>query len=74
MTWDHQQGRQWVGSVSPKFYWRLPTPFTTALFFKGQLVHAHLEIQVAQRFGGEWMHAYVWLGPLAVHLKLSQHC
>ena len=24
-------------------------------------------------FGGEWVHVYVWLSPLAVHLKLSQH-
>ena len=22
---------------------------------------------------GEWMHAYVWLSPFAVHLRLSQH-
>jgi len=25
-------------------------------------------------FGGEQIHIYVWLSPLAVHLKLSQHC
>ena len=25
-------------------------------------------------FGGEWIHVYIWLGPFAVHLKLSQHC
>ena len=24
--------------------------------------------------GEEWIHEYVWLGHLAVHLKLSQHC
>ena len=24
--------------------------------------------------GGEWIHVYVWLSPLAVHLKLPQHC
>ena len=24
-------------------------------------------------FGREWIHEYVWLSPLAVHLKLSQH-
>ena len=24
--------------------------------------------------GGERMCVYVWLSPLAVHLKLSQHC
>ena len=22
-------------------------------------------------FGGEWVHAYVWLSPLTVHLKLK---
>ena len=25
-------------------------------------------------FGGEWIQVYVWLSPLAVHLKLLQHC
>ena len=25
-------------------------------------------------FGGERRHAYVWLSPFAVHLKLSQSC
>ena len=25
-------------------------------------------------FGGEWIHAYGWLSPFAVHLKLPQHC
>jgi len=25
-------------------------------------------------FVGEWIHAYIWLSPFAVHLKLSQHC
>ena len=25
------------------------------------------------KFGGEWIHAHVWLNPFAVHLKLS-HC
>ena len=25
-------------------------------------------------FGGERIHVYVWLSPLAFHLKLSQHC
>ena len=26
------------------------------------------------KFGGEWIHVYVWLSPFAVHLKLSQRC
>ena len=25
-------------------------------------------------FGGEWIYVYVWLNPLAVHLKLLEHC
>ena len=25
------------------------------------------------KFGGEWIHACVWLSPFAVHLKPSQH-
>ena len=25
-------------------------------------------------FWGEWIHVYVWLSPLTVHLKPSQHC
>ena len=25
-------------------------------------------------FCEEWIHIRVWLSPLAVHLKLSQHC
>ena len=25
-------------------------------------------------FGGKWIHVYVCMSPLAVHLKLSQHC
>ena len=24
-----------------------------------------------REFGGEWIHAYVWLSPFTVHLKLS---
>ena len=26
------------------------------------------------KFGGEWIHVYVWLSPFIVHLKLLQHC
>ena len=27
-----------------------------------------------REFRGARIHVYVWLGPFAVHLKLSQHC
>lgn len=26
------------------------------------------------KFGGDGIHGYVWPGPFAVHLRLSQHC
>ena len=26
------------------------------------------------KFGGEWIHVYLWLNPYAVYLQLSQHC
>ena len=29
---------------------------------------------MVEKFGGEWIHIYVWLSPFIVHLKLSQHC
>ena len=25
-------------------------------------------------FRGEWIHVYIWLGPFAVHLNISQLC
>ena len=27
-----------------------------------------------RRFGEEWIHVHVWLSPITIHLKLSQHC
>ena len=34
----------------------------------------YMAAQMGGEFGGEWIHVYVWLNPLAVNLKLSQHC
>ena len=34
----------------------------------------HMAAWLGGEFGGERMRVYVWLGPLAVYLKLSQHC
>ena len=34
----------------------------------------YVAAQVGEEFGGECIHVYVWLSPVAVHLKLSQHC
>ena len=33
----------------------------------------YVAAQTRGEFGGDWTHAYVWLGRSAVHLKLSQH-
>lgn len=32
-----------------------------------------LKVYVKRPQSGEWMHVYVWVGPFAVHLKVSQH-
>ena len=29
---------------------------------------------MGEKFGGEWVHVYVWLSPFSLHLKLSKHC
>ena len=34
----------------------------------------HVAVWMGGEFGGEWIHAYVWLSSCTVHLKLSQHC
>ena len=43
------------------------------LYSTGNSVQYHVEGWMGREFGGEWIHAYVWLSPFAVHLKLSQH-
>ena len=35
-----------------------------------ELAQRHAAAWVGAEFGGEWVHAYVWLSPLAMHLKL----
>ena len=40
----------------------------------GNSAHCYVAAWMVGEFGGEWIHAYVWLSPFAVHLKLSQHC
>ena len=34
----------------------------------------YVAVWMGGEFGEEWIHVYVWLSPLAVHLELSQHC
>ena len=41
---------------------------------KGNSAQCYVAIWMGGEFGGEWIHAYVWLSPFIVHLKLSQNC
>ena len=40
----------------------------------GSSAQCHVAAWRGGRFGGGWMHVYVWLSPCAVPLKPSQHC
>ena len=40
----------------------------------GTSVQCYVAACMGGESGGEWIHAYVWLSPFAVHLQLSQHC
>ena len=44
------------------------------LYGKGNAAQCHVAGWIGVGFGGERIHVYVWLGPFAVHLKLSQYC
>ena len=45
------------------------------LYSTGNSARCYVAAWMGGEFGGEWIHAYVWLSPFAVHLKLSsQHC
>ena len=39
----------------------------------GNSAQCYVAAWMEGEFGREWIHVYVWLSPLAVHLKLS-HC
>ena len=43
------------------------------LYSTGNSAQCYAAAWMGGEFGGEWIHAYVWLSPFAVHLKLSQH-
>ena len=34
----------------------------------------YVAVWTGGKFGGEWIHVYVWLSSFTVHLRLSQHC
>ena len=40
----------------------------------GKSAQCYVAVWMGGKFGGEWMHVYVWLSPFAVHLKLLHHC
>ena len=44
------------------------------LYSTGNSGHCYVPGWMGGEFGGEWIHAYVWLGPFSIHLKPSQHC
>ena len=44
------------------------------LYSTGYSAQCYVAAWVGGEFGGEWIHVYVWLSPLTVHLKLLQYC
>ena len=44
------------------------------LYSTGNSAQCYLAAWMGGEFGGEWIHAYVWLNLFTVHLKLSQYC
>ena len=38
----------------------------------GKSAQCYVAAWMGGEFGGEWIHVYVWLSPLAVHLKLTR--
>ena len=44
------------------------------LYSTGNSAQCYMSAWMRGEFGGEWIYVYVWLSPLGVHLKLSQHC
>ena len=50
---------KWITNKDP--------PYST-----GSSAQCHVAACMGGEFGGEWIHAYLWLSPFAVHLKQSQ--
>ena len=44
------------------------------LYSTGNSAECYVAAWRGEEFGREWIYVYVWLSPLAVRLKLSQHC
>jgi len=41
------------------------------VYSKGNSAQCFVAAWMGEESGGEWIHVNVWLGPFAVHLKLS---
>ena len=44
------------------------------LYSTGKSAQCYVALWVDGKFRGEWINVYVWLNPVAVHLKLQQYC
>ena len=44
------------------------------LYSTGNSAQCYVAAWMGGEFGGEWIHVYVWLSLVAVHLKLSWYC
>ena len=77
IPWTGEPGRlQFMGSQKSWTWlrWLSTHARTHALCSTGNCAQCYVAAWMEGAFGGGWIHVYVWLSPLAVHLKLSQHC
>ena len=44
------------------------------LYSKWNSAQHYVAAWMGGKFRGEWIHVYVWLSPLIIHLKVSQNC
>ena len=44
------------------------------LYSTGNSAQCYVEAWMGGEFRVEWIHAYIWLSPFAVHLKLPPYC
>ena len=72
--------RYWWGQYAPK-YKKSAQKWSRSKQLKENVPACHMDSAqcyvaawTEEKFGGEWIHEYVWLSPFSGHLKLSQHC
>ena len=44
------------------------------LYSTGNSAQCYMAAWMGEEFEGKWIYVYVWLSPIAIHLKQSQHC